>query len=325
MHSRVVRGGASNVVTDMNAVPDITDRSVRPLPARRAMLRIAAAGLLLPGFAARLPAAEVATPRLQAPPSPLLLRYAGFLESGGGPGMRIAQAQCEFVPSGARYALSMKVSSPLAQLAYESSGLLDQFGLHPRHYRESRKLPLRGNREKAVEFIEGADAQSARRSPSTSEPSAPASSPGVPSASTPAPSSGAPSASSPAPSSGASSASAPVPHQRVIPAGAQDRLSVLIQMSLLARSDPHRAEPGATWQVTFAGFDGVDTVRLQVGDVEEVDLNATTVRAQRVRRIGSDTAAPTNIDFWMSADEERSPVVIRFEDDGRALRFVRAS
>ena len=56
-----------------------------------------------------------------------------------------------------------------------------------------------------------------------------------------------------------------------------------------------------------------------------MDLDATTVRAQRVRRIGTDTAAPTNIDFWMSADEERSPVVIRFEDDGRALRFVRAS
>lgn len=283
MSPRVVRGGASNVVSDM------TDQSVSR-PARRSLLRIAAAGLLLPGFAARLPAAEMAAPRLQAPPSPLLLRYAGFLESGGGPGMRIAQAQCEFVPSGARYALSMKVSSPLAQLAYESSGLLDQFGLHPRHYRESRKLPLRGNREKAVAFVEGADAQSAPQPPA------------------------APSAASPSP-----------PPQRVIPAGAQDRLSVLIQMSLLARSDPRRAEPGATWQVTFAGFDGVDTVRLQVGEVEEVDLDATTVRAQRVRRIGTDTAAPTNIDFWMSADEERSPVVIRFEDDGRALRFVRAS
>jgi hypothetical protein len=272
----VVRGGASCVAIGM------TEPSHSRASGRRSLFRVTAAGLLAPGFAGRLPAAEVAAPRLLTPPSPLLLRYVGLLESAGGPGVRIAQAQCEFVPSGARYALSMKVSSPLAQFGYESSGLLDQFGLHPRHYRESRKLPLRGNREKAIEFVEGTGASSAP--PST-----------------------------------------PAPQQRVIPAGAQDRLSVLIQMSLLARSDPRRAQPGAVWQVMFAGFDGVDTVRLEVGEVEEVELDATTVRAQRVRRTGTDTAAPTNIDFWMSADEERSPVVIRFEDDGRALRFVRAS
>ena len=54
-------------------------------------------------------------------------------------------------------------------------------------------------------------------------------------------------------------------------------------------------------------------------------LDGGTARAQRVRRVGTDTAAPTKIDFWMSVEADRAPVVIRFEDDdGRALRFVRA-
>ncbi len=30
-----------------------------------------------------------------------------------------------------------------------------------------------------------------------------------------------------------------------------------------------------------------------------------------------------DIDFWMADDAERAPVIIRFEDDGRALRFER--
>lgn len=243
--------------------------------ARRRFLAGAGAALLVAAVA-RPSRAQSDAPRLATPPAPWSLQYAGFLETRRPPGLRIAHGHCDFRPEDGRYALAMKISSPLATLAYESSGVLDEFGLHPRHYRETRRLPLRAPREKSIEFVEGA---------TTSAPG----------------------------------------ERHAIPFGAQDRLSVLIQMSLLARADPRRARPGAVWKVVFAGFDGVDEVRLQVGDVETVELDGANVRAQRVRRIGTDTAAPTKIDFWMSADADRAPVVIRFEDDdGRALRFVRA-
>lgn len=246
-----------------------------PLPDRRRLLAAGAAAIALGGTPGR-PRAADAVPRLLRPPAAMSLRYAGYYEAGSQP-VRIADALCEFKPAGDRYTLQMRVASPFASLSYESEGQLDEFGLHPRLYREVRKLPLRGPRERAVTYYEG------------SPPAEPA--------------------------------SESVPRV-ALPAGGQDRLSVLIQMPLLARARPERVTPGSRWRVAFASFEHVEEVQLAIGDTEVVTLGHQRVRAQRVRRTESVAGTP-DIDFWMADDAERSPVVIRFEDDGRALRFER--
>jgi hypothetical protein len=242
---------------------------------RRQLLGAGAAALALTGSPGGARAADP-VPKLAQPPAAMSLRFAGYLEAGGHP-VRIADALCEFKPAGDRYTLLMRVASPFASLSYESEGLLDEYGLHPRLYREVRKLPLRGPRERSVAYYEGNP---------PAEPPADA-----------------------------------VPRV-ALPAGGQDRLSVLIQMPLLARARPDRIVPGSRWRVAFASFDHVDEVQLAVGNTEEVVLGSQRVRAQRVRRTESVAGTP-DIDFWMADDAERAPVVIRFEDDGRALRFER--
>jgi hypothetical protein len=224
--------------------------------------------------------AALVVPRVTAAadaPAPLELDYVAFLDTGA-ESARIGSAHLVFRTEGARYLLTLAIRSPLAALTYESAGLIDAEGLHPRRYREVRKVLVRPPRERVVLFDEAGG---------PSEPDERAQ-----------------------------------PAERLaIPRGAQDRISVLVHVGLLAREQPRRVEAGSEWPLRFATFDSVERTRLAFGPSETIDVDGERVHATRVRRLAAEAGA-TSIDFWLADDATRTPVVLRFEDDGRVLRFV---
>ncbi len=121
----------------------------------------------------------------------------------------------------------------------------------------------------------------------------------------------------PAPADG-STAAEPV---LVVPAGAQDRISLLVQLSLLAQANPKRFAEGAELELALAGLEHVDQIRLRVGPVERVETAGGVREAQRIRRFGEEPGS-AGLEFWLGSDALRTPVVIRFDDDGRSLKFV---
>ena len=109
----------------------------------------------------------------------------------------------------------------------------------------------------------------------------------------------------------------------VLPPGGQDRLSVVMQLALLARARPARFSPGSEWVLPLASWRSVDDARFAVGPHETVDAGGRSLSAQRIRRVAAE-ADQAGIELWLADDAARTPVVIRFDDDGRALRFTLA-
>lgn len=109
-----------------------------------------------------------------------------------------------------------------------------------------------------------------------------------------------------------------------VPPGTQDRLSLLMQLSLIARADSSRIAPGTRLAIDVAGLEYVTRARLEIGAPEPVRIGSGSIDAQRIHRLPDDPNA-TDIDFWLAAGPRRAPVVIRFADDGRGLRFVAQS
>jgi hypothetical protein len=109
-----------------------------------------------------------------------------------------------------------------------------------------------------------------------------------------------------------------------LPLGGQDRLSVVMQWSLLAQAQPARIAAGIELTLPLASWRAVETARFIVGGHESVDLGARTLQAQRIRRATTE-ADQTGIELWLADDAQRTPAVIRFGDEGRALRFTLAS
>ena len=93
-----------------------------------------------------------ALPRLES----LQLDFAGYLVSGVG-ASPIAAARLIVEVGGSRYRVVVDVDSFLADLVYESEGRLDEAGLHPEYYRESRKIVFRSQRVKEVRLRETDD------------------------------------------------------------------------------------------------------------------------------------------------------------------------
>ena len=242
---------------------------------RRAALSALLSAAVLGARPARA-AEPVAGLRMPVTTAALDLQFSGYWGDVVDANSKIASARYQFSPNAGMYELKMRVNSALATLSYESSGVLDEAGLHPRTYREVRKLPLRGDREKSVRFEESAqvDGDGALQG-----------------------------------------------DRFIVPRGTQDRVSLLMQISLLARAFPQRFIAGSEVQVHYATLSQVGAATLKVGAVEDVDVGGRTVKAQRLRRINDD--AHGAIDFWLGTDAQRAPVVIRFEDDGHTLRFVR--
>ena len=122
-----------------------------------------------------------------------------------------------------------------------------------------------------------------------------------------------------------------------VPPGTQDRLSLLIQYSLLAQADPALLTPGRETEIPFARVNSVSASRWSAGPVrpERLDgaegqaegdenpspTDGSVLVAQRVARVARKKES-VDVSFWLSADASRRPLILQFSENGRRLRFV---
>ncbi|MGB7183542.1 MAG: DUF3108 domain-containing protein [Burkholderiaceae bacterium] len=120
-----------------------------------------------------------------------------------------------------------------------------------------------------------------------------------------------------------------------VPPQTQDRLSLMIHLSLVAQANPTLLAPGQEIDIPFARVSAVSSSRWSASEVQPVQLDAgasendTThtrraapVRpAQRIARV-ADKKESVDVAFWLSADKDRLPLVLQFSENGRSLKFV---
>lgn len=210
-----------------------------------------------------------------AHPGEVAIDYAGYLGQDGDT-TRIGRARLVFAAEQERYRLALEVTSLFVHMRYESVGALHAAGLRPRAYRETRRLPGRSPKVRAVRLDDG----SRDSEPSLEE---------------------------------------DVTRLLSVPVGTQDRVSLLWQASLLMRQ--RQLSPGRPWRVHFATFEAVEQAVFDVGRTEPLRLGRRTVNALHLARTGL-AADATAIDLWLADDAAATPVVFRFADEGRTLRFV---
>ncbi len=104
-----------------------------------------------------------------------------------------------------------------------------------------------------------------------------------------------------------------------VPAGTQDRVSLMVHLSLLARRDPARFRPGDALDVSFASFANVRALRLEVGEREILSLARPPVAAFGLRHDAADEPA---IAVWLADDDARTPAALRMSEGSTALRFL---
>lgn len=109
--------------------------------------------------------------------------------------------------------------------------------------------------------------------------------------------------------------------QRSPSQGAQDRLSVLLQLCWLARAHPDWMLAGHEFSLPFASKKGVELASFRVHGAEAIAVGDRFVLALRISRVKKAPDAP-GIDVWLSDDAQRVPLGVRYEDRGRAVRFV---
>jgi hypothetical protein len=100
------------------------------------------------------------------------------------------------------------------------------------------------------------------------------------------------------------------------PPGTQDRLSMLIQLGLIARGRPSQLAPGMTLSLPELGSRGVDTVAYRSLGDETLATDEGPVRALRLTRHDGDPARDPRIDIWLGYDQHLLPVRIRLTDPG---------
>jgi hypothetical protein len=100
------------------------------------------------------------------------------------------------------------------------------------------------------------------------------------------------------------------------PPGTQDRLSMLIQLGLIARGRPSLLAPGMTLSLPELGSRSVDTVAYRSLGDETLATDEGPVRALRLTRHDGDPARDPRIDIWLGYDQHLLPVRIRLTDPG---------
>jgi hypothetical protein len=105
-----------------------------------------------------------------------------------------------------------------------------------------------------------------------------------------------------------------------LPAGTQDRLSVLYQLALLARASPERFAAGTTHVLSVASLTRVSQERFQVIGQEVLNAAPRPIRALHLSRPAPEGSDDPRIDVWLGYDFQMLPVRIRFTDSsGRVL------
>jgi len=93
-------------------------------------------------------------------------------------------------------------------------------------------------------------------------------------------------------------------------AGAQDRLSVLVQLMALVAASPGRFVPGASAALQVAGTRDADEWRFTVDGMEDVALAAGTVRALKLTRAPRREYEP-RLEVWLAPGETYAPARLR--------------
>jgi hypothetical protein len=106
-------------------------------------------------------------------------------------------------------------------------------------------------------------------------------------------------------------------------AGVQDRLSLLLQLGLIARAQPQRMAAGQRIEVPELGSRGIaPAVFLSRGD-ESLATGGGPLRALHLERRDGNPARDPRVDVWLGYDHGMTPVRIRLTDPaGRVLDQV---
>ncbi|WP_316888738.1 DUF3108 domain-containing protein [Ralstonia edaphi] len=190
-------------------------------------------------------------------------------------GVRNEDGVIRWTTDGKTYTLAVEIPLPLffGTLAFRSAGIVGTYGLTPTRYEE-----VRGRRQPDVTTFHYA-------------------------AGTP-------------PASGPQSASTVTftrtPAVLPLPEGTQDRFSVFLQLTGLARGGPERiASPGLTLEFPIADTDSVEVARVQHIGEESVDTPNGTIRAQHFIRLPRRADDKRRVEIWLSPDRGWLPVRLR--------------
>ncbi|MGN5352431.1 DUF3108 domain-containing protein [Ralstonia sp. L16] len=97
-----------------------------------------------------------------------------------------------------------------------------------------------------------------------------------------------------------------------LPEGTQDRFSVFLQLTGLARGGPERiASPGLTLEFPIADTDSVEVARVQHVGEDTIDTPNGTIRAQHFIRLPRRAQDKRRVEIWLSADHGWLPVRLR--------------
>ena len=97
--------------------------------------------------------------------------------------------------------------------------------------------------------------------------------------------------------------------------GAQDRLSVTLQLGALLAAAPKRYPPGAQITLQTAGVRGAEPWVWQVQPDETLTLAGRRLPCVHLRRQPRDTG-DTRVDLWLARPLDYLPVRLRLEQDG---------
>nr|WP_257019876.1 DUF3108 domain-containing protein [Ralstonia pickettii] len=190
-------------------------------------------------------------------------------------GVRNEDGVIRWATDGKTYTLAVEIPLPLffGTLAFRSAGTVGDYGLTPTRYEE-----VRGRRQPDVTTFHHATE------------SAPAS--GVQSAST--------------------VTFTRTPAVLPLPEGTQDRFSVFLQLTGLARGGPERiASPGLTLEIPIADTDSVEVARVQHIGEDTIDTPNGTIRAQHFIRLPRRADDKRRVEIWLSPDRGWLPVRLR--------------
>lgn len=119
--------------------------------------------------------------------------------------------------------------------------------------------------------------------------------------------------------------------QLYVPTGAQDRLSLILQVIWLGRRQPSMLQNDVEFDLPFARVSRVTDSRWRVRGPEPLVRQADEYNSRQSRLSGyritrvADERDTVDVSFWLSADNKLQPLVLQFADKGRSLRFVHDS
>jgi hypothetical protein len=102
----------------------------------------------------------------------------------------------------------------------------------------------------------------------------------------------------------------------LLPAGTQDRLSVIYQLGLQARATPERFGVGTTHEVPVASMSRVTSQSFSVVGEETLMSADGPLRALHLSRTAPDGSEDPSIDVWLGYDLGMLPVRVRIADPG---------